>query len=98
MDVRMKSGGTGMPRDRIRRAKNLLLEAKTLTWAEVYCRTHGTTLSRLVEDFLETLPSAFVRDAATSHHPVVAELLGAANRGPMHTEWYRDFQMRKERK
>jgi hypothetical protein len=36
--------------------KNLLLDDEALRRGEEYCEKHGTTLSRLVEDFLMALP------------------------------------------
>jgi hypothetical protein len=74
-----------------RRAKNLLLSKEALNGAEDYARHHGTTLSRLVEDFLLTLPTMSWGGRESIRSPIVRQLGGAANYGPMTTDDYRDY-------
>ena len=83
-----------MPKPRKRQAKNLLLDADLLDKADLYCREHGTTLSRLVEDFLATLPHPWFRE--DRHEPIVQRLMSATHRSYKNTEWYRDLQSRKK--
>lgn len=72
-----------------RRAKNLLVRHGPLNNAEEYCRHHRVPLSRLIEDFLETLPRYHEREITS---PIVRRLNGAI--GPFSSredEEYRDF-------
>lgn len=71
-----------------RRAKNLLLDQELLNRTEEYCRELGTPMSRLIENFLESLPEYYRSELAS---PIVRRLYGAANHGPMKTDDYRDF-------
>ena len=76
-----------------KRPKNLLLDANTVAEAERYARNHGTTLSRIVEDHLRTLPGL---DQATYDvkSPIVAELYGRAVTTAKDAEQQRDFLRR----
>jgi len=66
-------------RDRSRRkqAKNLLLSQDALLRGEQYSRRHGTTLSRLVGDFLRSLPLD-TEESPSELTPAVARLRGVA--------------------
>ncbi|HKG94928.1 MAG TPA: DUF6364 family protein [Gemmatimonadaceae bacterium] len=64
-----------------KQAKNLLLAQDALLRGEQYSRRHGTTLSRLVGDFLRALP--LDTEASPSElTPAVARLRGVAVGGP----------------
>ena len=79
-----------------RRAKNLLVRHEALNNAEEYCRHIGIPMSRLIEDFLETLPRYYEREVTS---PIVRRLYGAAMASPMAVDDYRDFLYgRRERK
>ena len=71
-----------------RRAKNLLVRHEALNNAEEYCRHIGIPMSRLIEGFLETLPTYWEKEVTS---PIVRRLYGAANAGPMAEDGYRDF-------
>ena len=60
-----------------KKPKNLLLDAQTVADAELYARKHGTTLSRIVEDHLRTLPR-LEQPVYDVQSPIVAELYGVA--------------------
>jgi hypothetical protein len=74
---------------RPKRPKNLLLDAFALSDAEEWCRRNGTTLSRLVEDYMRALPVPW-HDATS---PIVQRLRGAAmiGSGAPGLDRYRDF-------
>jgi hypothetical protein len=75
-----------------KRAKNLLLDAQVLNAAEAYCAHHGTSLSRLVEDFLERLPPLYGDDEP--NYAIVERLRGAAVNARMRSDDYRDVVFR----
>ena len=79
-----------MSKKRTRRPKNLLLDAEALGNGAEYCERHGTTLSRLVEDFLRSLWIPWEAEATS---PIVQRLRGAARMGAAEAErdTYRDF-------
>jgi hypothetical protein len=82
-----------------KRAKNLLLDIRALNRGEEYCTAHGTTLSRLVEDFLLALPesSAWSRPSEIKS-PIVRRLKGATNSGAFHgPDAYGDYLYRRSR-
>jgi hypothetical protein len=54
-------------------AKNLYLDPGVVEHGERYGRLHGTSLSRLVSDFLRALPLGPARDLS----PAVRRLIGA---------------------
>ncbi len=56
-------------------AKNLFLDPAVIEHGAAYGRQHGTTLSRLVSDFLRGLP---LEAPAHPVSPAVQRLLGAA--------------------
>jgi len=56
-------------------AKNLFLDPEAVARGAAYGRRHGTTLSRLVSDFLRELPLETPPRAVS---PAVQRLLGAA--------------------
>jgi hypothetical protein len=72
-----------------KRPKNLLLDDGALDRAESYCKEHGTTLSRLVNDFLSALPVMSDRDPFKS--PIVERLLYASHYGQFEGDRYRDY-------
>jgi hypothetical protein len=72
-----------------KRPKNLLLDDEALSRAESYCREHGTTLSRLVNDFFLALPDMDERDPFKS--PIVERLMYASAYGPFEGDTYRDY-------
>ena len=76
-----------------KRPKNLLLDSQTVAEAENYARNNGTTLSRLVEDYLRTLPGLDqpVYDVKSE---IVAELYGRAVTSQKDAEQQRDFLKR----
>ncbi len=55
-------------------AKNLYLDPEAIEHGERYARLHGTTLSRLVSDFLRALP---LQRAPQDLSPTVRRLMGA---------------------
>jgi hypothetical protein len=55
-------------------AKNLYLDPEAIEHAEHYGRLHGTTLSRLVSDYLRALP---LEGAKRDLPPSVRRLIGA---------------------
>jgi hypothetical protein len=75
-----------------KRAKNLLLDAQVLNAAESYCHHHGTSLSRLVEDFLGTLPPIYAD--VVPRYAIVERLSGAAADARMRSDDYRDVVFR----
>lgn len=76
-----------------KRPKNLLLDSQTVAEAERYARSHGTTLSRMVEDYLRTLPGP---DQAgyLVQSPIVSELYGRAVTTAKDAEQQREFLKR----
>ena len=75
-----------------KRAKNLLLDAQVLNAAEAYCAHHGTSLSRLVEDFLGSLPRIYAE--VVPKYAIVERLSGAASDARMRSDDYRDVVYR----
>jgi hypothetical protein len=71
-----------------RRPKNLLLDIAALNRGEEYCEQHGTTLSRLVEDFLFALPSGWASKATS---PIVQRIADSADYGRSRTDAYREY-------
>jgi hypothetical protein len=74
-----------------KRPKNLLLDDEALRRAEGYCAGRGTTLSRLVEDYLMALAEPRSPEIKS---PIVRRLLGAASRDPVEPDAYRDYLRR----
>lgn len=76
-----------------KRPKNLLLEPDAIDRAERYGRLHGTSLSRLVSNFLRSLPLG--APAASELSPVVRRLRGVAagrtDRKAYREHWYRKY-------
>jgi hypothetical protein len=70
-----------------RRAKNLLLDEAAVERGEAYCVGCGTTLSRLVEDFLTALPDGRESEVKS---PIVRALAGVAALDPK-PEAYRRY-------
>jgi len=86
--VRTKTGGSMARTRKRRRPKNLLLDAEALDRGEQYCERSETSLSRLVEDYLHSLPRRWPFDATSL---IVRRLRGAiafAEPGP---DPYRDY-------
>lgn len=73
--------------------KNLSLEPDAVERGERYGRLHGTTLSRLVGDFLRSLP--LEKADADDLSPVVRRLRGVAAKGHASREEYRERLSRK---
>lgn len=73
--------------------KNLSLEPDAVKRGERYGRLHGTNLSRLVSDFLRTLPLEPPDEQALS--PVVRRLRGVAAGGSADQAHYREHLYRK---
>ena len=71
-----------------RRPKNLLLDAESLAIGSEYCERHGTTLSRLVEDYLRALAIPRGGDARS---PIVRRLRGIVSFGNWKSDTYRDY-------
>ncbi|HET8770074.1 MAG TPA: DUF6364 family protein [Gemmatimonadaceae bacterium] len=71
-----------------KRAKNLLLDVDALERAEAFSRRKGTTVSRLVSDFLRSLPDD---EAPLELPPVVRRLYGLAAGGTTDREAYREY-------
>lgn len=72
---------------RKRRPKNLLLDREALRRGEAYCERHGTTLSRLVEDFLTALPGD---GSWKPTSPIVLRIIDTANYGREGSYAYRE--------
>ena len=69
-----------------KRPKNLLLDPDAVAHGERYSRRHGTSLSRLVGDFLRSLPLSAERSTLT---PAVRRLWGIAGGAERGREAYR---------
>jgi hypothetical protein len=65
-------------RKKPKRPKNLLLDPDAVARGERYSRRHGTNLSRLVGDFLRSLP---LNDEPSELAPAVKRLWGVASGG-----------------
>jgi hypothetical protein len=63
------------PRRKPKRPKNLLLDPDAVARGERFSRRHGTNLSRLVGDFLRSLP---LGDERPDLVPAVKRLLGGS--------------------
>jgi len=70
-----------------KRAKNLLLDDDALRAAEAWCGQTGTSLSMLVNDYLERFPG--LNEPRATATWVVQRLKGAA--GPVKLDTFRDF-------
>lgn len=75
-----------------KQAKNLLLDAEAIARGERYSDLHGTTLSRLVGDFLQSLP---LEGARRPLAPAVARLRGTAKGGKTDLRAHRAHLYRK---
>lgn len=76
-----------------KKPKNLLLDTKTVADAELYAQKHGTSLSRIVEDYLRTLPK-LDQPVYDVRSPLVAELYGMAVVSEKDAEQQREFLAR----
>jgi len=79
-------------RKKARRPKNLLLDPDAVARGERYSRRHGTNLSRLVSDFLRSLPLGADESAMT---PAVRRLWGIARGRDAGREAHRQHLTRK---
>ena len=79
-------------RRKAKRPKNLLLDPDAVARGERYSRRHGTNLSRLVGDFLRSLPLSADEGALT---PAVRRLWGIAAGAGADREQYRQHLARK---
>jgi Family of unknown function (DUF6364) len=77
---------------RTKKAKNLSLEPDAVARGERYSRLHGTTLSRLVSDFLRSLP---LEGPDEQLSPAVQRLRGLAAGGKADRAAHRDHLYRK---
>jgi hypothetical protein len=75
-----------------RKPKNLSLDPDAVERGERYSQLHGTTLSRLVSDFLRSLP---VGKRQQSLSPAVRRLRGAAAGGESDRAAHREHLHRK---
>lgn len=77
-------------------AKNLLLDEDAVAAGERYSAAHGTTLSRLVSDFLRRLPPAAGGGAPPDiKSPAVRRLYGIAARSDIDERDYHEYLYRK---
>lgn len=76
-----------------KRRKHLLLDEDALEHAESFSRWSGTTLSRLVSDFLRSLPGD--DDAELDLTPAVRRLYGIAAGGTADRDTYREYLVAK---
>ena len=76
----------------MKKAKNLLLDPEAVARGERYSRRHGTSLSRLVSDFLRTLPDDVSEQPVS---PIVRRLSGIAAGGKTDVEAYKEHLYRK---
>lgn len=77
----------------MRKPKNLSLEPDAIRRGERYGRLHGTSLSRLVNDFLRSLPLG--PQPARALSPIVRRLRGVAAGGRTDRKAYREHLYRK---
>lgn len=75
-----------------KRPKNLSLDAEALRRGEEYSRRHQTNLSRLVGDFLRSLP---LEGTHRELSPAVQRLRGVAAGGRTDPDHYREHLLRK---
>lgn len=75
-----------------RQRKNLLLDADAIARGERYSRRHATNLSRLVGDFLRSLP---LGETSRPRSPIVKRLRGVAAGGKAERAAYRAHLHRK---
>ena len=75
-----------------KRPKNLLLDPDAVARGERYSRRHGTNLSRLVGDFLRSLPLSTEGATLT---PVVSRLWGVAKGKGASRETYGEYLSKK---
>jgi hypothetical protein len=73
-----------------KRPKNLLLDGDALEHGETYARLSGTTLSRLVEDYLVSLPTVWNKRYQIRTE-VVRELYAAARVSPEDAKQQAEF-------
>jgi hypothetical protein len=79
-------------RKKAKRPKNLLLDPDAVARGEKYSRRHGTSLSRLVGDFLRSLPLGADESELT---PAVGRLWGVGRSGGNGRDTYRQHLSRK---
>ena len=77
-----------------KRPKNLLLDPDAVARGDQYSVRHGTSLSRLVGDFLRALP---LDTPAAALSPAVQRLWGVAARSRSGRESYREHLYKKYR-
>ena len=75
-----------------KKPKNLLLDSDAISRGELYSRRHATNLSRLVGDFLRSLP---LSEPHRPLSPVVERLRGVAGGGKTEGATHRDHLYRK---
>ena len=72
----------------VKKRLNLTLDPEVYERARAYADLHRTSISRLVESFLSTLPDDSL-DPASGHTPTVRRLHGVALGGPDRESWRR---------
>jgi hypothetical protein len=78
-----------MPRESL----NLSVERASIERARRYAELHGTSISRLVDEFLAALP---VEEPSREHlSPIVRRLLGVAKGSNLGVEDYHEYLMQK---
>ncbi len=75
-----------------KRPRNLTLDDEAMARGERYSRKHGTSISRLVGDFLRSLP---LEPSPGALSPVVRRLLGVAAGEVVDEATYRSHLVRK---
>jgi len=75
-----------------KKAKNLSLEHDAVARGERFSQLHGTNLSRLVSDFLRSLPIGGAREPLS---PAVRRLRGIAAGSKLDRAAHRDYLRRK---
>lgn len=77
-----------------KRSFNIYVDEASIARAERYSERHGTSVSKLVDDFLARLPLEEADDGPSPLTPTVRRLLGAA-RGSVDVEDYREHLRKK---
>lgn len=75
-----------------KRSFNMYLDETSIARAERYSERHGTSVSKLVDEFLAHLPEA--EDDERPLNPTVQRLLGVAE-GELDREDYREYLLEK---
>lgn len=76
----------------VKKPRNLTLDDEAMARGERYSRKHGTSISRLVGDFLRSLP---LEPSPAALSPAVRRLLGVAAGKDVDARTYRSHLVRK---